>query len=50
MDLMDLMDQMDKVGGATVYPGGLRGAVWFGAGQIYRWGDYCNRRTNHTIS
>ena len=33
MDQMDQMDQMDKMGGASVYPEGLRGAVWFGSGE-----------------
>ncbi len=32
MDQVDQMDLMDKMGGASVYPEGLRGAVWFGAG------------------
>ena len=49
-DLSDLSDLSDKRGGTTVYPEGLLAAVWFGSGQIYSRGDYCNRRTNHTIS
>ena len=50
MDRVDLMDLMDKMGAPLYTPWVCGAAVWFGSGQIYRWGDYCNRRTNHTIS
>ena len=62
MDLVDQMDLMDKMG-APVFalmgyavashgiPRGfavpLCGMAW---GKMCRLGDYCNRRTNHTIS
>ena len=49
-DLSDKSDVSDKMGASRYTPWVCCAAVWFGSGQIYRRGDYCNRRTNHTIS